>query len=908
MFEELIRKSQEKGLKYYQALGEIIETHPQLAVQVFKHLKTALKSGQNDDGSLSYAYISLGKIAQTSPGLAEPVLTTINTALKLKENDSVSLEKAHMALVGIFQSQPKLANQVINCFNTALKSGVNNRNSLVSAYRNLRHIVPTHPELTELIFNCFNTAFKSAQNTSNSIANAYISLGEIIQARPELAEQVLATINTALKSEQNTGDSISHACRALRNIVQTRPELAAQVLTTINTILKSQKNNEDSLSSASPTLSKIVQAHPELAEQVLTTINTALKSEQNNERFLASAYSAVGGIARVRPELSPQVAQTILSSYAQAKHTENPVLFALSPCLKKIKPEELSASSPQHQELIKAAHNLRFSNYNEIDYARQNFSLQEIAATSFSPQQRCLNIIMVQVSKENNLPAEETKNFRRQPTDIYYSNKDWMIPASFKGADLFGCWFPNYLKQTAPYLSAHDAVYWLPQKIQTDKKASFIAFVQNNLIYPDMYGKKQTRPLAEMEIIGRTWNKLSPEQEKSSYKEILAFCQSFQYDNQEYTNFAIEAARWGVAEENYKDYEDIYQAGLNTPEPFDSTKEFKFGKYTGKFLPRSNARTGFFGNHTNCCQHFDGGGKSCAISTVKDPYSQLFVIENNKGRIVAGSWVWENTDGKYRDVCFDNIEAIGDFAKNPMINHIYEQAGHWLAQENNCRKVTIGLGHQDADTNQYHQTEPIPLPRQYHNQYSDAKAEQVLLAQNPQAKPLDKNQESTRFVRDACFLDINEMDKVSEACFPEGDPQLQKPERLSGLALVDAQKGVVGYCLYDKAEKEIYDMAVLPEYRTDKNASSRKLFGELIRRIKDMDGEWKAELRDQTTYRYLDIMAQRGLVSYQNHGIDHEMSDGSKVYKVSFSVNKTPQKQAEKSLDLNRRMLKQNSR
>ena len=32
-------------------------------------------------------------------------------------------------------------------------------------------------------------------------------------------------------------------------------------------------------------------------------------------------------------------------------------------------------------------------------------------------------------------------------------------------------------------------------------------------------------------------------------------------------------------------------------------------------------------------------------------------------------------------------------------------------------------------------------------------------------------------------------------------------------------------------------------------------------------------------------MQKRGLVSFETNGIDHTMSDGSKVYSVSFKVN-----------------------
>ena len=72
------------------------------------------------------------------------------------------------------------------------------------------------------------------------------------------------------------------------------------------------------------------------------------------------------------------------------------------------------------------------------------------------------------------------------------------------------------------------------------------------------------------------------------------------------------------------------------------------------------------------------------------------------------------------------------------------------------------------------------------------------------------------------------MDEISRECFPDSDDRLQEAgDRLTGLALVDEDKGVVGYCLYNEKERYISDMAVLPEYRKDKNASSKRLLTEI---------------------------------------------------------------------------------
>ena len=673
------------------------------------------------------------------------------------------------------------------------------------------------------------------------------------------------------------------------------------------------KNPDSSFIKVISILSDVIKQCPDMSENAYNVVMSELTPIN---LFRASYYSDFFDIQRIYAERNPNkvieivndlVDKNIIKTKEKADQditenwnlletgTQNTNLLStlqfLAKCMKYSKVEDFS----EHQELMKlfkSGYNMRFSTLDEINHAYESFGLNQLETMRFSSQQRCMNILMGQVEKELNVLSDNINQYRKNSENnkIYQSNKDWCIPASFNASEIFGCYFPAYIKQTEKYLSTHDAVYWLPQNLPENKRESFRSFVQRNLIYDDTNGQRKTRPLAEMEIISKNWRYLKPEDEKLKYKDILAICKSRKYANQKYEQFAVEAASWGVNETEYKNWESVYQAGLNVPEPFDSSKEFKFGKYTGKFLPREDVRTGFFGGYTDCCQHFNGAGKKCAISSVKDPYSQLFAIENDQGRIIAGSWVWENTEGKYRDVCFDNIEAIGEYDKNPLVNKIYEKVGKYLTEEANCHKVTIGLGYQDADVSKYQETEAIPLPTQYNDNYSDAKGMQVLLAENPNAKPLDKTKESTRFIRDVCFLDIDEMDKISEQCFPEGDERLQAPKDMSGLVLVDSDKGVVGYCLYDKDEKSIYDMAVLPEYRTDKNASSKKMFSELIKRIRNIGGEWHAELRDKTTYRYLDIMAQRGLVTFENHGVDHEMSDGSKVYSVTFNIPKKDKK------------------
>lgn len=580
-------------------------------------------------------------------------------------------------------------------------------------------------------------------------------------------------------------------------------------------------------------------------------------------------------------ETSPEYRGEILGIALSTKLKDKDKFKVAAACLKQMKPEEARAQYPDQAELIDAAYKARFCDEKEKDFLLDHYSLKDIGQMNLSAQQRCKNILVGMLAQENKLKPAKNWRTDKASVKLYQNNQDWIIPASFKAEQIFGCYFPSYMKQTVPYFGVHDSVSWLPSDLTPKSAETFRSFIGNNIIYATQDGEKHARPMKELMIISKNWNSLKPEEKKGKYKDVLSVCMSRKYKDQTCAAFAVEAAKHGVPEYKYKNCEDIYLSGLGVPEPFDSSKRYQFGKYTGRFVTRDDVRTGFFGDYTNCCQHFGGVGNACAVSTVKDPYSQLFVIEDDKGRIIAGSWAWENKEGKYRDVCFDNIEAIGEDSRTEMLNRIYEMAAKDLCETQNCHKVTIGLGYQDADTSKYQQTEAIALPEQYHNKYSDARS-QVLLRENPEAQPLDKTQESKRFIRAASFLDVNEMDNVSEKCFPDSDRALQTPDHVEGLVLVDEAKGIVGYCLYDSKEKDIYDMAVLPEYRKDKNGSSLKLLGETIKKVKEFGGEWSADLRDKTTLRFMEAMEKRGLVEMERKGVDHTMSDGSEVVTVSF--------------------------
>lgn len=337
----------------------------------------------------------------------------------------------------------------------------------------------------------------------------------------------------------------------------------------------------------------------------------------------------------------------------------------------------------------------------------------------------------------------DKRAFRKNPLECqtYQENKGWLVPCAFYAADVFGDGLSGYLQKTHGIISAHDALHFLAMKpdMSIEKNRSLGQFLQKNILY-NSDGTVRARPGSELMSVCHRWDKLSKEEENMPYKDVLAQTESLQYLNARFPDFAKEAARWSVREEEYREFEDIYEAGLSMPVPFNTKKTFKSGNWTARFLPRKDPRVGFFGFYTDCCQHFTGIGKTCAVSSVKDADSQLFVVERD-GKIFAGSWVWQNTitenGKKYKAVCFDNIEALGELEFKEELLDLYRQAGAYLTQEENAYKVTIGKGMADANLEGMEDTEAIPLPAFYGPNYTDSK-KQVLLCQNENAKPIEK--------------------------------------------------------------------------------------------------------------------------------------------------------------------------
>ena len=973
------------ALKKFAYIGH----YEQMADKAFEMIKTGITKYHAVNGS---CFEFLAGYAEKNPQRLREILDLYKEGMKCDHDSKYNVRKALVSFLKIIDNDcAKYEKDFVEVHQIAWQSG--QKNALFDTMNSLSDLDYTGaiPQQIDLI----RQAIAANPNNEPAQRSAITICSSILRKNPKFSAPILDIFKNILDSCQEP-TTLEQAFSKLGTIAKIRPELIGDILK----IMGEAKNYPTTLYYIVET---IVDKHPQAAGQVLDMVSRIKNLNDYDKRMLT--YKT---------------------------------------CIRHLPLSETLAAYPEIAQELQAAYNGRFASKEEFEYALSIFKISDLAKSDsriFHNQQADFTMLLEREAALHDIPGKEICRYRHTDAtervqDFYYEQEPWITPASFKTSRLFARKAQSKINANAVSLSSfldkakkcglspHDAVDILPDPAKDPAtNAQLTGLIHRNL---ERITKNKNN-LNDLRLIINNWNTVEqyiadPDKhekiyrindkgfmtDKLDYKKVLKLCQSIKYTNQRSKIFATEAAdiRNGLSQRQYRHAEDIYLAGLKVPEPFDSSRVFTAGGYTARFLPREDPRVMFFGNYTDCCQHYDGFGHECAVSTVKHPFSQLFVVENKRGEIIAGSWTWENTEGKYREVCFDNIEIKGDYSEdnlqylsqnedytiyevNSCVDHIgyskivslfqeynkalqktgsdsaapedtenlkslshqidnelqskeirehemgeslislwtehksaqqqfktayetyksiislYEQSADYLAKDANCRRVTIGKGRQDVDISHYKETKAVPLPKLYGDGYTDAYS-QVMLVDNPKAKPLDKSQESQRYIRDVCYLDIPEMERVCSKVFPDGDKELERPdndEDLAGLVIEDREKGVVGYCLYEKIGEDAYyisDTAVLPEYRSDKNASSKKLFAEMMRCVRKKDGTWYANMREETSLRYLKAMAARGLAEYKilsdeeahNLGLegmrqmeyDSKLGVASKVFPVRFEL------------------------
>jgi hypothetical protein len=106
----------------------------------------------------------------------------------------------------------------------------------------------------------------------------------------------------------------------------------------------------------------------------------------------------------------------------------------------------------------------------------------------------------------------------------------------------------------------------------------------------------------------------------------------------------------------YQNIEILYKHRTNFPQPEWSDIEEEYYGYTARFLHRNDTRGMFIGNYAGCCQHPDSYAATLALDGQISDKSSFFIIEDQKGQMILGSYVWEDDNG---NICFDSFETIG---------------------------------------------------------------------------------------------------------------------------------------------------------------------------------------------------------------------------------------------------------
>lgn len=149
--------------------------------------------------------------------------------------------------------------------------------------------------------------------------------------------------------------------------------------------------------------------------------------------------------------------------------------------------------------------------------------------------------------------------------------------------------------------------------------------------------------------------------------------------------------------------EEYYEGDFS----FDKCKyDVKFtisqnAKHKAYIMKPDDARMVMLGYYTHCCQHLDGAGQDAMMHGLINPNAGFWVVENNKGEIIAQAEIWENKKG---ELVFDNIE----FADDRDVNDIKPILNEWL-QESEYDTVIMGCGYNAMNVNNFEEA-PIQIP------------------------------------------------------------------------------------------------------------------------------------------------------------------------------------------------------
>ena len=292
-------------------------------------------------------------------------------------------------------------------------------------------------------------------------------------------------------------------------------------------------------------------------------------------------------------------------------------------------------------------------------------------------------------------------------------------------------------------LSLHDAAFWLP----TDPEVA--ASLGRWMLDGDRSEKIFARPtsISDMTLITAAWSELASESDPlfgtlakdssgvtrskndadMSFGRVLERSRAIAASADLGDRFTSELSKTGATATSSQRSLDLLRESFETPTPFPLEKLWTSNDpnsptLRARFIPRDDVRGTQLGMLTNCCQHPEGAGRTCAESGQTHPSMGFFVVEDAAGKVVSQSWVWADGSG---GVCFDNVEGFPGTDRHDSVVDLYEQASKDLLER--FDRVTVGA-HNAVTFSSAVKTTPLSLSSVGYNGYSDSKSGQLLLA------------------------------------------------------------------------------------------------------------------------------------------------------------------------------------
>ncbi|HEY9759666.1 MAG TPA: hypothetical protein V6C97_31190 [Oculatellaceae cyanobacterium] len=512
---------------------------------------------------------------------------------------------------------------------------------------------------------------------------------------------------------------------------------------------------------------------------------------------------------------------------------------------------------------------------------------------------------------------------RGEGTDLP-ANLSWQPNSALAVTNVFGRDANQWLNmQTAKGLAMHDATQWLPLYSPSEAEGLGKFLLKNDW--------RQPRDLA---MIARRWSTLTEAQRTQNFTKLVRELRSEMYPDAVSNSLVKEAARWDVNPADYKGYEDRYLNSLSTPPMVSPARIWRQGELQGHFLPRSDERGIFLGEHTNCCQHPGGAGAACAWFGQENERSGFFVVTDKAGNVVAQSWAWLSDKG---GLVFDSLESKGLGSRAEDVAQVYQAAANDLSKE--FGTVTLGIGTDRLNLSRWPDAgeDSQPLPSSYGKNYTDAREQKLLAKSEVQAKSENAKSELSGksdlssattgsanallsgpgtislndlaaaaprrlanytyrdqpggaaiatqrpFVRTLhTDADWQQATTIAQSIYPEDFNYVSEGE--TTLLLDSPAGGVVGYATVNVTDHEINDLAVLPQFRPYSQTLMRGLYG-YLKGVQTHPGEvWTATLRASTTDRLLNFYDRQGKIKILSRQVAENDMQGEPMYDVRFTL------------------------